>query len=128
IEQGDADPMLWKQCDRAFHHALIMACGSTTLMATHSAVYDKYLRYQMVAVIFRGAAAAQEHGQLLDCALHRDAARANEILRRHIESCVDYALSEGASNWLGSAAGAGPVSSVSTPRSGGSRVASNKRR
>ncbi len=128
IEQADADPTVWKQCDRAFHHALIAACGSNMLMATHSAVYDKYLRYQMIAVIFRGEAAAQEHGKLLDCALHRDAAQAGEILRRHIESCVDYALSEEASNWSGNAAVAGTASSMSTPRSGGSRVAGNKRR
>ncbi len=99
IEKAEADPMLWKQCDRAFHHALIAACGSRMLLATHSAVYDKYLRYQMIAVIFRGEIAAREHGELLDCALKRDHSRACSILRHHIESCVDYALSADAPNW-----------------------------
>jgi DNA-binding GntR family transcriptional regulator len=99
IERSDADPVLWKQCDRMFHQALISACGSRTLMATHSAVYDKYLRYQMIAVVFRGEAAAQEHGELLDCALKRDAARAGSILQCHIESCVNYALSDQAIDW-----------------------------
>ena len=101
IGNVDADPVVWKQCDRDFHHSLIAACGSRTLMATHSAVYDKYLRYQMIAVIFRGEAAAREHGMLLDCALKRDAKRACEILKLHIESCVDYALSAAAPDWAG---------------------------
>jgi DNA-binding GntR family transcriptional regulator len=99
IGKVDADPVLWKQCDRDFHHALIAACGSKTLMATHAAVYDKYLRYQMIAVIFRGEAAAREHGMLLDCALKRDAVRACEILKQHIDCCIDHALSADAPSW-----------------------------
>ena len=99
LDKVEADAMLWKQCDRAFHHALIAACGSRMLLATHSAVYDKYLRYQMIAVIFRGEAAAREHGQLLDCALKRDSARASAILRKHIDSCVDHALADPVPRW-----------------------------
>lgn len=105
IEQSDADPVLWKQCDRMFHQTLISACGSRTLMATHSAVYDKYLRYQMIAVIFRGEPAAREHAELLDCALKRDPDRAGTILQRHIESCVSYALSKEATDWASDRAG-----------------------
>jgi len=99
VANVDADPVLWKQCDREFHQALISACGSRVLMATHAAIYDKYLRYQMVAIIFRGAIAAREHAMLLDCALKRDAARASGILKTHIESCVDHALAEDPPSW-----------------------------
>ena len=71
---GDrADPETWKRYDWEFHHALISACGSNALLETHAPVYDKYLRYQMVAGIFRGEIAALEHQKLLECALSRNA-------------------------------------------------------
>jgi DNA-binding GntR family transcriptional regulator len=95
-DQGS--PELWKRYDWEFHHALISACGSAALLETHAAVYDKYLRYQMIAVVFRGEIAAREHRQLLDSALKRDAAAAQAILTRHIQDCVTYTLRNGAAN------------------------------
>jgi DNA-binding GntR family transcriptional regulator len=93
---GDrADPETWKRYDFEFHHALISACGSNALLETHAPVYDKYLRYQMIAGIFRGEIAAQEHHKLLDCALVRDSKSAREVLIVHIEACVDYTLEHG---------------------------------
>ena len=35
--------------------------------------FDKYLRYLMIALCFRGETAAAEHRRLRDCALARDA-------------------------------------------------------
>lgn len=94
---GDrSDPETWKRYDREFHHALISACGSSALLDIHGGVYDRYLRYQMVAVVFRGDPAAREHEGLLDCALRRDAAGANAILVRHVDACVEYTLRSGA--------------------------------
>jgi DNA-binding GntR family transcriptional regulator len=93
---GDrADAEMWKRYDFEFHHALISACGSNALLETHAPVYDKYLRYQMIAGIFRGEIAAREHQQLLECALRRDSAAAREVLVVHIEACVDYTLEHG---------------------------------
>lgn len=91
-----ADASLWKHYDREFHHALIAACGSTALLETYAAAYDRFLRYQMVAVVFRGAIAAEQHAALLGCALARDAARARDILRAHVEGCVDHVVHGGA--------------------------------
>jgi DNA-binding GntR family transcriptional regulator len=90
-----ADPEIWKRYDWEFHHALISACGSNALLETHAPVYDKYLRYQMVAGIFRGEIAALEHQKLLECALSRDAKTACEVLVMHIEACVDFTLTKG---------------------------------
>ncbi len=90
------EPELWKHYDWEFHHALISACGSRVLLETHAAIYDKYLRYQMVAVIFRGEIAAQEHQTLLDCALRRDTAGAVGVLQRHVDGCVEHTLASGA--------------------------------
>lgn len=91
-----ADAVLWKRYDREFHHALIAACGSTALLDTYAITYDRYLRYQMVAVVFRGVVAAEQHAALLDCALTRDAARARGILQAHVEGCVDHVVRTGA--------------------------------
>ena len=85
----------WKRYDKEFHHTLISACNSVEVLAAHSGVFDRYLRYQIVAVIFRGEAAALEHRALLDCALNRDADRATKILSRHITACVEHTLQAG---------------------------------
>lgn len=87
---------LWKRYDREFHQVLIEACGSQTLMDLFGGVYDQYLRYQMIAVVFRGDIAAREHRALLDCALTRDADEACSILDRHVKGCVTHTLESGA--------------------------------
>jgi DNA-binding GntR family transcriptional regulator len=46
--------------------------------------------------VFRGEIAADEHRQLLDCALNRNAAKAQAVLVKHIQDCVTYTLSKGA--------------------------------
>lgn len=93
---GDrADSETWKRYDWEFHHALISACGSNALLETHAPIYDKYLRYQMIAGIFRGEVAAHEHQRLLECALSRDAKTARDVLVIHIEACVDFTLEKG---------------------------------
>ena len=71
---------------------LISACGSDTLLGAHAPVFDKYLRYLMIAGIYRGEITAREHQTLLDCALRRDAATAIGVLKVHIEACVDFTL------------------------------------
>ena len=93
---GRDEPELWKRYDREFHQALIEACGSQTLLDLYGGVFDQYLRYQMVAVVFRGEIAAEEHRMLLDCALSRDAGRACEVLDRHVNGCVAFTLDSGA--------------------------------
>jgi DNA-binding GntR family transcriptional regulator len=50
----------------------------------------------MVAVVFRGKIAAEEHRTLLDCALSRDAEQACAVLNRHVNGCVAYTLESGA--------------------------------
>ena len=92
LEGQRQDQELWKQCDWDFHHSLISACGSNVLLAAHAAAYDRYLRYQMIAVVFRGEIAAREHQALLETALVRDWKRAQTIMVSHIRGCVEHAL------------------------------------
>jgi DNA-binding GntR family transcriptional regulator len=82
----------WKRYDRAFHWTLISACGSGEMMAAYDRIFDRFLRYQVLLVVFRGQVAAEEHDTLKDCALSHDADRARKILERHVGACVDYTL------------------------------------
>ena len=93
--EGKGDAAAWKRYDREFHHALISNCGSRALIETHAIIFDRFLRYQILAVMFRGAEAAAEHKALLDCALARDADTALAILSRHISACVDFTVENG---------------------------------
>jgi DNA-binding GntR family transcriptional regulator len=96
MASGDhSDVETWKRYDWLFHQALISACGSQALMETHGGVFDKYLRYQMIALSYRGEVAAREHRQLLDAALKRDSAKACKILRTHIQGGVEHTLATG---------------------------------
>lgn len=96
MAKGDrAATVMWKTYDWQFHQALISACGSKMLMETHAAVFDKYLRYQMLALSYRGAIAEKEHRALLDAALKRDARTACEVLTRHVEGGVADAIASG---------------------------------
>jgi DNA-binding GntR family transcriptional regulator len=95
LSGSPADPALWKRYDREFHGALVEACGSAVLLETYAAAYDRFLRYQMVAVVFRGAVAAAQHAELLDCALTRDAGRACRLLEDHVHGCVEHVVRAG---------------------------------
>jgi DNA-binding GntR family transcriptional regulator len=86
----------WKQYDWQFHQALVSACGSGLLMQTHAVVFEKYLRYQMISLGFRGDVAVDEHRRLLDCALRRDAKSAQGILDTHVEGGLRHALASNA--------------------------------
>ena len=87
-----ADHQLWKRYDSEFHQALMSNCGSQALMETHAAVFDKYFRYLILALSFRGEVVSRQHRQLLDCALKRDAPGAKTVLTAHINECVEHAL------------------------------------
>src|SRR3569623_3601980 len=91
-----AAPDAGKRYDVEFHLALLSACGSKVLLDTHSAVFDKYLRYLIIAVVFSGEVTAREHRALLECALTRDVRTAKDVLARHILECVAFTLAKGA--------------------------------
>ena len=74
---------------------MIAACGSTVLMQVHGSVFDKYLRYQRIALSFRRGVAAREHRLLLDHALARDVRSAQRVLSEHLEGGVRHALESG---------------------------------
>jgi DNA-binding GntR family transcriptional regulator len=85
----------WIAYDWAFHNALISACGSRLLMKTHGSVFDRFLRYHMLAASFRGPAVSQDHEALFKLAMARDAAAAKARLAEHVNLGIGHVLSTG---------------------------------
>ena len=97
LKAGDRSEVeLWKRYDWEFHRSLILACGSVNLLRLHAVIFDKYLRYQMLVMTFRGEPASREHRQLFEAALERDSKSADKILRQHVEKGVEHAMASGA--------------------------------
>jgi len=89
------EPEQWKRYDSEFHRELISNCGSRALMETHASVFDRYFRYQMIVLNYRGEEPARQHQALLECALAHDIAQAKSVLLDHINGCVAHALAAG---------------------------------
>ncbi|KRA50693.1 GntR family transcriptional regulator [Devosia sp. Root635] len=85
----------WVRYDFAFHNALISACGSRTLLDLHASVFDRFIRYHMLAASFRGSAVMDDHRALFELAMRRDVGGIVDKLTGHIRSGVDYVLSTG---------------------------------
>lgn len=93
---GDEDRTAqWIKYDFAFHHAMISACGSKSLLAIHQSIFDRFMRYHMLAQSFRGGGVADDHRELFQLALARDVEGAQAKLASHIHSGIDYILSTG---------------------------------
>ena len=82
-----------RRYDWEFHNALISACGSRVLLEMHAGIYDKYLRYLMLAAVFRGELVVEEHRKLLAFALERDWRGAQATTITHIQECVAQMVS-----------------------------------
>lgn len=82
----------WKRYDSEFHLALISACGSKNLLSLHSILYDKYLRYQMIVLTYRGLEAVEEHRKVFETALERNVEQSSKILKKHIEKGLEHSL------------------------------------
>lgn len=82
----------WVRSDWEFHQAIVSACNSATLMQSLSSVFDRFLRYHMLAESFRGAGVVDDHRVLLEIALTKDSNAANKCLRRHVGNGVTYIL------------------------------------
>ena len=83
---------VWKRYDWEFHQALIRACNSENLLALHGTIFDKYLRYQMLVLTYRGAAAVDEHRLMFEAALARDIPNAKATLETHIRLGLAHTL------------------------------------
>ena len=85
----------WVRYDWEFHQAIVSACNSTTLMTILSSVFDRFLRYHMLARSFRGQPVVDDHKLLFKLALKRDVEGAQAVVRQHIQSGVAHVLKSG---------------------------------
>ncbi len=84
---------LWTQYDAEFHQMLIKKCNSLNLIRIHEIIFDKYLRYQLLILKYRGKDSIKEHKNLLNYSLTSNIQKAQNTLRNHIKKGVDYASS-----------------------------------
>ena len=83
----------WTKYDAEFHQMLIKKCNSLNLIRIHEVIFDKYLRYQLLILKYRGKDSIKEHKDLLDYSLISNIHKAQNTLRDHIKKGVDYASS-----------------------------------
>ena len=88
----ESEKETWKRYDWEFHLALIQACNSRNLLNLHAIIYDKYLRYQMLVLTYRGEVAAAEHKAMFEAALARDSEAAVKYLEDHIRNGLEHTL------------------------------------
>ena len=92
LKGDESEKETWKRYDWEFHQAMIAACNSKNLLSLHSIIYDKYLRYQMLVLTYRGEEAVKEHKGMFDAALARDAGTAKRLLEDHIRNGLTHTL------------------------------------
>jgi DNA-binding GntR family transcriptional regulator len=85
----------WGKAHRAFHEALVAGCGSPWLMALCRLLYDKSERYRCLANIqaaTRPGGRGDDHRELADAVLAKDAASACRILAVHYQRTTEIIL------------------------------------
>jgi DNA-binding GntR family transcriptional regulator len=81
---------VWERCHRAFHEALIDACGSPMTLHFCGVLYDHFDRYRRLIGFDEPAQQrlARQHRALADCAVDRNVAEAEAMLTAHVEQTV----------------------------------------
>lgn len=77
----------WEKAHRAFHLTLFAACGMPLLLRFCGTLHDLSDRYRRLFLVRHApdADVPDEHLAIFEAAMARDAARAAEILTRHLE-------------------------------------------
>jgi len=77
---------------KAFHTALIAACGSPRMLAAHSDLYDQAYRYRRLHMAsLQVASFIDEHQALADFAIARNVAEATVRLEAHLLTTLEHA-------------------------------------
>jgi DNA-binding GntR family transcriptional regulator len=87
---SDRNPA-WERAHRAFHRALIEACGSPWLIETCERLFDAAERYRhlaRIAGVSRGSLEA-EHREIMEAAIERRADQGVELLNLHFRRTAD---------------------------------------
>jgi GntR family transcriptional regulator, carbon starvation induced regulator len=81
----------WAKEHRAFHHALVAACNSPTILAIRENLFDKAERYVALSILSKAPPRddVAEHEQIMAAALARNVGRAIAASREHIQRTAD---------------------------------------
>ena len=87
----------WESHHREFHQALISACDSNILMAFCAELSQRSFRYRNLAEVveYRDRHELEEHRELQDAALNRDADLAVKLLHKHYTVTSEILLASG---------------------------------
>lgn len=91
---GNSIDLDWSREHRAFHAALVAACGSPTLLTIRDGLFDQTTRYVSLSIVSKSMPRndAAEHEQIMRAALSRNAARALTLNREHIERTMQKVM------------------------------------
>lgn len=86
----------WRTAHRAFHSALISACGSELLKSFHSGLFDQVERYIAISVSITDQPRddISEHEGLVQAALDRKTEEAVVLLRQHHKRTLDKLVNQ----------------------------------
>ncbi len=84
----------WERLHRVFHHTLASACGMPLLLQFCGQLHDMFDRYRRLFLAEHPVDkdVPGEHRAMMQAALDRDARKAGNILRQHIERVGDNVL------------------------------------
>jgi len=84
--RGPDTPRHWEQLNKAFHNALVAACGSRWVLRTREMMFRHHERYRLLSRLKTKMTRDihAEHKALMQAALDRDAAQAVDIMASHV--------------------------------------------
>lgn len=90
---GDTRPIdeHWERVHRAYHFALIGACGSPILIGFCKSIYHRFDRYRRIAVPVQSfmAGTARDHLEIADAAVGGNVEAAQRLLASHIDGIAE---------------------------------------
>lgn len=96
----------WESLHKKFHMCLFQACTSPILMSYCNQLYDQNIRYRFLAEkssTYKSRQVKDEHSQILEATINRDANLASELLIAHYKNTGAFLAKkldhENPSNW-----------------------------
>ena len=81
----------WSAANEEYHDALVSACGNSWLMKIRKILHNQSYRYIRFSLVNAGASrdVHEEHRAIFHAAMARDAERACDLIRQHIDNTVN---------------------------------------
>lgn len=87
----------WEVCNHAFHEALMSACPSSWILRMQALLYQQAHRYRRLSAVSTPVPVTvhEEHRQIFEAAMSRDAVLADRLLTQHIQFALIAIKSQG---------------------------------